>query len=61
MFDQSNQFQINRTSLRLQKLIAHANIERTAKFVLLMICQHHNDSRGYAHPSVARLALLCGG
>jgi hypothetical protein len=50
---------INRTSIRLYRAAWNTGLPTGTKAVLLAICHHHNDQRGFAHPSVARIARMC--
>ncbi len=49
-----------RFSLRVTHAIMRANLSVTLKHLLNLICYHHNDERGYAWPSIERLALMSG-
>ena len=54
------EIELNRASLRLLQSTVRANLPSGTKFVAMMLCCHHNDEIGFAWPSVARLAKLCG-
>lgn len=49
-----------RFSIRVIHAIMRANLSAAHKHLLNLICYHHNDKRGYAWPSVERLALMSG-
>lgn len=53
--------QAERFSLRVIHAIMRANLSVAHKHLLNLICYHHNDERGYAWPSVERLAFMAGG
>lgn len=52
--------QAERFSLRVRHAIMRANLKVPHKLLLDLICHHHNDARGYAWPSIERLALMAG-
>lgn len=52
-------FSIQRASLRMSRMVWDLTLASGPKMVLLSILSQHNDAKGYAFPSVARLAKRC--
>ena len=51
--------QLHRTSLRLLQAAMRAKLPGHLKLLLHTLCMHHNDEKGYAWPSIERLAIIC--
>ena len=56
----TDMFSICRTSLRMGRAAWHVALPSGAKLVLLCLISHYNDAQGFAFPSLARLARMCG-